>query len=669
MQSKIIPQMYKTNNSLFSAKSSNKEKYSAVSFTGAANYADFFSNKLLYKKLCTKEKFQEILGLLDSDFQKYFEDVLDNLRKELEKNSHLSENIPEEIKTFIKNGNVIRMPEKGFVGRALDAILAPVNFCVKSAKKLFTSKDKLDEIKKFEQIKTDFANIEGIFNYFEKLKKPSKKKIPWLKLPWTKAPEEKALTSEDLKELLQTKIRDNFIKSKSNYSSNLSVAAVDAAALFVAAIYNGLDFYNITRRVDDNHDEAMKEAKLKIKQDLIKVAIALYSTYIVTTLFSKTCNKNMRNMLAVAALIQIASEIINRKITGRPFLPFNEKTLQKYYRKQKEKSQKSEQKNTTKTEIIKPSENTKVNSNKNKNSKNISFTGSTIKNFFAKEVIFAKNEIKEIMELTEKIYPQKAEKYSKLIEENLSGDLKGKNLSDIYSDRNINEVSLGKKESTFEKLIRNIFIPITGPVNFVKKIVAKQKNNANEFIELKKYLAFVKRLLKTKYKNKNIIGDPDTLNELRRDVMNAYLGSFRITEANYDNARYAIFRRISTYAIFIACIATDAYNVTMIHSNGDKKKAREQAKQRAIQDLTRFFISIYNSSVTLSVLGDFYNRNLGNVYTLTLMKSTLNNYLTRTVLGLPILPRSKEQLEQFDEKNQKSSFHRFINKLTGKDNN
>lgn len=620
--SRVIPKKNsKKSPSISCSKLASKGNYDA-SFQGKINTAEIFSTKLHYKKLCSKDKFTNILNNLEPSYKEYFEEILSNYRAEVNKNPHLFKNMPKNIKKEIENGHIYTKGEKGFAGQLIDAIAAPFNYCKNSVKNKFRSKEKLAEIKKFEDLKNDITNVEGLIEYVNNLKE----KNPQI-----------------VKKLIQDKIKNNFKKIKANYSSNLSTTMTDLATFAVAAGFHGCDFYNITRRVDDDHKAAMKEAKVKVKQDTIRMVVMSYLTYVVTTLFKKDCNRSMTRMLAVASVIQVAAEIINRKMTGRPILPLNKQTLDEYNEKQKTKDQ--------------------------KHKKNLSFTGSPARAFFSKEIIFPKAELQKILELTKKINPEQAKRYAGMIEEKLSGAQKGEKLDALYSNSNINNISLGKKESPFERTIKCVFIPITAIIKLAKRLSTKEKPKTDEFLEVKNYLNFTQKLLKSKYKNKDVIKNNEDFKGFRKDIMNASLGSFRSSEANYNTANYSIIKRIFSYSIFTTFFAWDAYNVTMMHSDGDKETALIQAKQRVMQEITRFFISIYTASANLTLFGALYNKSVSNAFGLTAMTSTLNNFLTRKTLGLPITPKNKEQLEELDENNKKSSFHRFTNKLTGKENN
>lgn len=648
MKSKVIPKIFNANKSLYYTKNSKNEDYSVISFSGIQNKAEILSNKLQYKKLCSKEQFLSMLDMLEPTYKEYFKEISENIRREIDINPNLFKNMPDEIKAYIQKGHIIGFPQKAFMGRAIDAITAPINFFVKSVKNLFTNKEKLTEIKKLEQLKTDFASIEGFIEYSKTLE---------------------GKNPQEAKMLLQKKIKSNFIKVKANYSSNISTTLTEIASMLVATIYHGLDFYNITRSVDDNHDAAMKEAVVKVKQDTIRLAIISYLTYAATTLFKKGCNKSMPRMLAVISLIQLAAEITNRAVTGRPIIPLNEKTLKEYNQKQELKSSKLKNIATVSDKKIKQTPSIEVNkTNKsNKATGNISFSGAYINKFFSKNSIFSKTELQNIMTLTEKINSNLSKRYTKLIEEKLTRDSKNRKLTEIFADNKINDIYIEKNESDFTKVIRSIFIPVVVPAKLIKKLISKQKEKIDEFIEVKNYLEFAKNLLRTKYKNKDLMNDKNNFNDFRKDIMNMALGSFRTTEANYNTAHFAIIKRIFTYAIFISFISADTYNVTLMHSDGDKKKALKQTKQRFVQDLTRFFISVYTASANLAIFEKLYNKTLVNAFGITAIMSTINNYFTRTILGMPVLPSDKAHIEELNTKNKKSSIYKLLNKFIDKD--
>lgn len=564
--------------------------------------------------------------------------MLVEFRKEVSNNPNFFKNLPENLKSEIKNGQMIKRPTKGFLGRLTDALTDPITGSVNLVKKKFSTPEKLALMNKQIKLENDMATLEGLVEYVEGLKEKDPEKV---------------------KKLILEKIKKNFTKVKANYSSNLFTTMIDFAALAVSTVYHGCDFYNITRKANDNHKEAIKEAKIKVKQDTIRFLIMAYLTYVVTTLFKKGCNKSMPRMIGILSLIEITADIINRKATGRPVLPMSTKSYKEYKKKEQEKKLK---KGIATPDKIATTEKPQ----KDKPALKPSFTGSGLDKILYKEIAYSKNELKKILDLTEKIDTERAKRYISTIEERFADGLKGKKLSELYSDNNLDKIIIGKTDSLTKRIANGIFIPITATVKLAKRLMAKEKAAVDDFIEIKNYLAYANKLIKGKYKDKDLMNDKDALKDFRNDIMQAAFASFRSLEANYNSANFAIIKKISGYAIFTFFYASDAYNVTLLHTDGDKEKGLMNAKQRALQEVTRFCISMYTVSSSLAVLGNLYNKTIANAVAITTATSSFSNYLTRSVLGLPILPKNKKQLDALDEKNKKSSFHRFTNKLIGK---
>lgn len=602
-------------------------KNSAVSFKGAVGDLGQFSIKLNYKHLCSNERFTKILDLLEPCYREYFKGILSKIRDEIKSRPDLFDNMSENMKKSFESGHII-IPQNSLSKKTFDLLTAPVTYCINGAKKMFTHKSNLDEVKKSEQFRQNCVNIEGFIEYVESLKGKS---------------------SQEIKTLVNERLQNNFKKLKANYSSNLFIVLIEAASAIAGGAFSVCDFYNITRRVDDNHKQALKEAIIKGEQETVRLGVLSYLIYTVATSLKKHCNKSIPRALAIGASLELVSEVINRAITGRPFYPVNESTVKKFKNKEN-----ATDNNTTAatTQGVSP--------------KKVSFTGLSVSNAFSKDLVYSKNEVRQILEFTEKLNSEQAKKYIDIIEQKLSGALKGKKLKEIFSDDSIQDLTLGNKESFFERALKCILIPITAPVNALKKLAQKGQTKADEFSEVENYMAYLRHLISTKYKGKDI-KDPAVFKDIQHDVMNNILSGFSSSEVNYNTSHLAVLRKIFSYAIVGSFVSMDAYNVTMIHSDNDKKKGFEQAKQRTLLYILKFFLSIYTVSAATTLFTRSYNRNLANAVGLTFLTSTLNNYLTRTILGIPVLPRDKAGLQKFDEEKDKSKFHQFINTLIQKD--
>lgn len=595
-----------------------------VSFKASEADLCKFATKSTYKYLCSKERFNQILDLLEPCYREYFQRVLTEIRETLKTKPELLKSMSVEDKRSFENGHIV-IPQSTVAKKTFDLLTSPFTYSAKAIKKVFTRKPESDSQIQLDKFKQNCTNLQGFVEFVESQEQKS---------------------PQEIKKLLNEKLQNNFKKLKANYSSNLFIVMIEAASAIAGGIFSVCDFYNITRRVDDDHKHALKEAVIKGEQEAVRLGVLSYLIYTVASSLKKHCNKSIPRALAIGASLELVSEVINRAITGRPFYPVNETTVNKF---------KSKEEANAKNDNAQP-ENAK---------KNVSFKGLSAGNAFSKDLIYSKNEVQQILEFTKKLNSEQAQRYITILEQKLSGALKGKKLTDIFADKSIQELTLGTKESFLERAVKCVLIPITAPINALKKLAQKGQVKADEFSEVENYFSYINHLVSTKYKGKDI-NDPAVFKNVQHDVMNNMLSGFSSSEANYNTSHLAVLRKIFSYAIVGSFVSMDAYNVTMIHSNNDKKKGQEQAKQRALLYLLKFFLSIYTVSAATTLFTRSYNKNIANAVGLTFLTSTLNNYLTRQILGIPVLPRDKAALQKFDEEKEKSKFHQFINKLIQK---
>lgn len=597
---------------------------SAVSFKGALGDVSHFSTKLTCKNLCSRERFNQILELLEPSYREYFERISAEIRENFKSNPELFRSLSEEEKRNFESGHIV-IPQTTIARRSFNLLTSPFTSSIRGIKKIFSQKPDVEQIK-LEQFRQNCQNLEGFIEYVE----AQKEKNP-----------------HEIKKLLNEKLQNNFKKLKANYSSNLFIVLIEAASAIAGGAFSVCDFYNITRRVDDDHKHALKEAIIKGEQETVRLGVLSYLIYTVASSLKKHCNKSIPRALAIGASLELVSEVVNRAITGRPFYPVNDKTVNKFKNKE-----------TAKDKVDSPPPFGAQ--------KKVSFTGMNPSSLLSKDVIYSKQNVQQIIEFTKKLNNELAEKYIAIIEQKLSGALNGKKLKDIFADNDIQDLTLGTKESFVERAVKCVLIPITAPINALKRLAQSGQVKSDEFNEVENYFSYINHLAATKYKGKDI-NNPEVFKEVQQDVMNNILSGFTSSEANYNTSHLAVLRKIFSYAIVGSFVSMDAYNVTMIHSDNDKKKGQEQAKQRALLYLLKFFLSIYTVSAATTLFTRSYNKSIVNAVGLTVLTSTLNNYLTRKILGIPVLPRDKAGLQRFDEEKNKSKFHQFINKLIQKD--
>jgi hypothetical protein len=107
-------------------------------------------------------------------------------------------------------------------------------------------------------------------------------------------------------------------KIKSNYSTSTSSAMIRLIAGVLSGIFVANDFSNLKRVAHDDPNAAKEEWKSKFKQVMTCVGMSTYLGYITTTTFKKAVNASIKFAVGLTIINTIATEIISRKLTGRP---------------------------------------------------------------------------------------------------------------------------------------------------------------------------------------------------------------------------------------------------------------------------------------------------------------------------------------------------------------
>ncbi len=107
-------------------------------------------------------------------------------------------------------------------------------------------------------------------------------------------------------------------------------------------------------------------------------------------------------------------------------------------------------------------------------------------------------------------------------------------------------------------------------------------------------------------------------------------------------------------AITTLFLVTDAYNLTMQYSNDNKKEAVKSAQNRTAQEVSRIGVSAYIMAFVHNLLSKLCNSSLGGAFTLTAITSTINDSISREVVGVPLTAKTQEELEKLDKKNMES---------------
>jgi hypothetical protein len=163
--------------------------------------------------------------------------------------------------------------------------------------------------------------------------------------------------------------------------------------------------------------------------------------------------------------------------------------------------------------------------------------------------------------------------------------------------------------------------------------------------------------------------DPELIDKLKATYGEFLSELLTGNKAKYDNSKENVYFKL-TGLVSVPFLVMEAYNVTL-KEQGNKVVATQKAQERAAQDLTRQAFSSYIVAVINNLSREFFNSSLLNAALVTICSVTGYESLTRKSVGMPILPKTKTEIEEIDEKNFNKKglsavYFRLMSRLTGK---
>lgn len=181
--------------------------------------------------------------------------------------------------------------------------------------------------------------------------------------------------------------------------------------------------------------------------------------------------------------------------------------------------------------------------------------------------------------------------------------------------------------------------------------------------------SLAKVLKKTKAYNSGKLSESD----YRKFIDNSIVQSFNdTTQSTYSNTDLGMLTKIVSSAITSVFLISDNYNMVMLKSNGeDKEGARQKAQERVVQRVSALFYQTMFMNWFNSVFRDVYNSSLAGMSSVVTGNTLATEFFTRASIGMPLMPKTYDQLQAVDEKNRTrkgfaGKYFRFMMKLTGK---
>ena len=142
--------------------------------------------------------------------------------------------------------------------------------------------------------------------------------------------------------------------------------------------------------------------------------------------------------------------------------------------------------------------------------------------------------------------------------------------------------------------------------------------------------------------------------------------------SSVSNAELSNLAKTAASIATIWFLMTDNYNMVMLKSNGnDKDGASTKFKERFVQEGSRLFYQTLLIDLFNSTFRNQYNASLLGMSVVTLVDTTLGEMLTRSSVGMPIKPHTRDELlnieaEQNNSTGFKKGYYNFMQRLTGK---
>lgn len=556
--------------------------------------------------------------------------------------------------------------------------------------------------------------------------------------------------------------RNKFVDpNKGKYSSNSLMIGNRLISGIVYSYFLGTDAYNTTMRYSNNKEEATAQRKSRISQEFSRIGLNMYIQNLLFGTFETAVNKSLPTAMFVSGSTVAFSEILGRKLVGKPIMPSNKEQLDKLEKEMSEKKgllpsigrlltnvKKKDNKTTTNKKTYTQKLQTKNKANQalfkdfsaHKNDvpkqSQPSFKGRIPFNeMFKIETLIDKNTIREVyraVKAVDKTFAGNIEdavlKAAQKSEYMRKHGNSINSIEKILSNNDIDKVAMGKKTTFVGKLLESILVPVKFTKNlFISigklakktyRLITGKKDNLllSELNELKtttdkkqkrvyaKFLDFYNKRMQLEawaksplpeeekllrifgefksIKNKNkedIAGikniilwidkqlskegitiekdgtlSPENAKRVREILMDSALKADGAKQLEYDGNTLAQTNINLSRAITTLFLVTDAYNLTMQYSNDNRKDATKSAKNRAAQELSRIGVSAYMMAFVHNLLAKLCNSSLGGAFTLTAMTSTINDSLSREVVGVPLTAKSQEELNKIDQKNGES---------------
>lgn len=226
----------------------------------------------------------------------------------------------EEVAKNISVDNLYYKPKKKFLAGFLSNLVSPFVEGAKAVKKLFNTQ----QSDTHSQIMKDFTSLEGLLKSHEIWENGYRKMSG--NSQWNEAAD--FIIPDDVL-LNKIKRRRNKVvdPDKGKYSTSSLMIGNRFISGVVYAYFLGNDAYNTTMRYSNDKTEAAGQRKSRVSQEFSRIGLNMYIQNVLFRSFETAVNKSLPTALFVSGSTVACSEILGRKLVGKPIMPSDKETL------------------------------------------------------------------------------------------------------------------------------------------------------------------------------------------------------------------------------------------------------------------------------------------------------------------------------------------------------
>lgn len=693
------------------------------------------------------------LESISKEQHEYYSKIRDKYIVFIKENANFREKngISKEIAETISENKLYYLPKKSILNNFINQIIAPIKFVYEKAEKIIRPKNskKVIEMENQAKILKEFASLEGLIKsheIWENLYRKMSGNPKWNKNNKFLIPDDVLLGKINRR---RNKVVD---PNKGKYSTTSLMLGNRLISGVVYSYFLGADAYNTTMRYSNDKHEASSQRKSRIKQEFSRIGMNMYIQNLLFGTFEAAVNRSMPTALFLSGSTAAFSEILGRKLVGKPIMPSDKKTLDRLENEMSEKKGILPAVGRLLTNVKKKDNTIKsiksdfVTYEKTEPSKTLlsAFGGKktssdkpSFKGYFKSEKLFERKNLAKVIAMVEEADSMTGQNFKKVILkaankseyiEKAFKELKlnpPQSFDDLINNEKLKNIPIGEQETLHGTLTKSVFTPVkfiknifvsTGKSisNLYKKLTNKKNNiiakdldnlikSGNEK-DIEKFNDFhLKRLnldvwkessLNAKDKKLRIFSEfkeiqekdeedikgvknillwidkqikkekieiqsngqfkEEDIEKIRKIMKDSVLKADGAKHAEYDGNKISQTNINLARAITTLFLVTDAYNLTMQYSNDNKKDANKSAKNRAAQEISRIGLSAYMLSFFHTLLSKMCNSSLGGAFALTTLTSSVNDSISRKVVGVPLSAKSQAQLQEIDKENSKS---------------